>query len=128
MGDIIYCPKCEAENASDAVLCGLCGHQLQAVLPSGWGQDAPPSSDTADPPERKPRALFGGPLPMASPETLSNDLVNSIIRKMLQRWNTPLAQMTMWNVLRCQIDLVFFSVLIGAVAAVLFAIAQYTTR
>jgi len=123
MGDIIYCPKCEAENASDTVLCGLCGHQLQAVLPLAARQDAPPSSDTADPPERKPRTLFERPLPMASPESLSNDLVNSIIRKMLQRWNTPLAQMTMWNVLRCQIDVVFFSVLIGAVIGVVLAIA-----
>jgi hypothetical protein len=31
MADVVYCPNCEAENASDNVLCGLCGHQLQAV-------------------------------------------------------------------------------------------------
>jgi flagellar biosynthesis protein FliQ len=69
---------------------------------------------------------------MASPESLSNDLVNSIIRKMLQRWNTPLAQMTMWNVLRCQVDLLLLSLLvcllIGVAVAMLSAAVQCVTR
>ena len=70
MGDIIYCPKCEADNGCNAVVCRLCGHQLQGVSPLAWGrQDAPqesprnPDGDAASQREPKHRSIFSARLP-----------------------------------------------------------------
>ena len=131
MAAVVYCPKCEADNACNAVLCRLCGHQLQGVSPLAWGHDVPqeaprnPDGDAASQREPKHRSIFSARLPSPAGAPIHMPPKR---RKLHERWNTPLAEMTMGDVVRCQVDLVLLGVLIGVAGLVLFLTFQYVTR
>lgn len=111
MEAVVYCPKCEAENHEDAATCGHCGHLLRLIDPSH--EDVESQQPTK-------RNLFAEQAEIRD-EAGYRDAKRRR-RTFRERWNTPLSQMTMRDVLGCQIDVTIFVIIFGIVVGLLIAI------